>query len=56
MIGAAESAYSGVDVHFNLAGRAVRRAALFEIDNALWKEVLKINVNGVFYGMQACVA
>ncbi len=53
MIGAATSAYGGIDFLFNSAGSAVRRSTFLDIDDELWKETYDINVNGVFFGMQA---
>ena len=53
MVDAAKSAYGGIDFLFNSAGSAVRRSTFMEIDDDLWKETYDINVNGVFYGMQA---
>ena len=55
MVDAAKSAYGGIDFLFNSAGSAVRRSTFMEIDDDLWKETYDINVNGVFYGMQAAL-
>ncbi|MDP7255328.1 MAG: SDR family NAD(P)-dependent oxidoreductase, partial [Planctomycetota bacterium] len=55
MADAAVSAYGGIDFLLNSAGSAVRRSTFLEIDDDLWKETYDINVNGVFFGMQAAL-
>ena len=45
--------FGQIDFMFNCAGSAFRRAKLLEIDDELMKKTFDLNLNGVFYGMQA---
>ncbi len=53
MVAKAVAEYGQVDFMFNCAGSAFRRAKFLEIDDELHKKTFDLNVNGVFYGMQA---
>ena len=45
--------FGQIDFMFNCAGSAFRRAKFLEIDDELMKKTFDLNLNGVFYGMQA---
>ncbi|MFC1491862.1 SDR family NAD(P)-dependent oxidoreductase [Nitrospinota bacterium] len=45
--------FGRIDFQLNSAGSNVRRCAFLDIDDATWEKALDLNVNGVFYSMQA---
>jgi 3-oxoacyl-[acyl-carrier protein] reductase len=47
--------FGSVQFLFNSAGAAIRRAKFMEIDDELMEKTFSLNVNGVFYGMQAVI-
>jgi NAD(P)-dependent dehydrogenase (short-subunit alcohol dehydrogenase family) len=47
------AAFGSVQFLFNSAGAAIRRAKFLEIDDALMEKTFALNVNGMFYAMQA---
>ena len=56
MIDTSERAFGEVDPLFISVGSAVRLAGFMKMNDVLWRKACDINVNEVFYGMQACVA
>ncbi|MFP6757424.1 MAG: SDR family oxidoreductase [Alphaproteobacteria bacterium] len=55
MAAAAIESFGALDFLFNSAGSAIKRAKFLDIDDDLWKRAYDLNVNGVFYGMQAAL-
>jgi len=53
MVKRAIDTFGRVHFQFNSAGAALRRAKFLEIDDALFAKTFALNVNGVFYCMQA---
>jgi 3-oxoacyl-[acyl-carrier protein] reductase len=53
MINRAIETFGRVHFLFNCAGAAMRRAKFLEIDDQLFEKTFAVNVNSVFYGMQA---
>ncbi len=53
MVQRAIDTFGRVHFQFNSAGAALRRSKFLEIDDALFDKTFQLNVNGVFYGMQA---
>jgi 3-oxoacyl-[acyl-carrier protein] reductase len=53
MVKRAIDMFGRVHFQFNSAGAALRRAKFLEIDDALFAKTFALNVNGVFYCMQA---
>jgi 3-oxoacyl-[acyl-carrier protein] reductase len=53
MVKRAIDTFGRVHFQFNSAGAALRRAKFLEIDDALFDKTFALNVNGVFYCMQA---
>ena len=45
--------FGAVNFLFNSAGAALRRSKFLDIDDALFEKTYALNVNGVFYSMQA---
>ena len=55
MVAAAMASFGAVDFLFNSAGAAFARAKFLDIGDDLWKRSYDLNVNGVFYAMQAAL-
>ncbi|MCW2308273.1 glucose 1-dehydrogenase [Rhodobium gokarnense] len=53
LVAKALSVYGKLDIACNNAGVAPPATPLAEIDDALWRRILSINLDGVFYGMRA---
>ena len=53
MVRRAIEAFGAVNFLFNSAGAALRRSKFLDIDDALFEKTYALNVNGVFYAMQA---
>ncbi len=53
MVKRAIDTFGRVHFQFNSAGAALRRSKFLEIDDALFDKTFALNVNGVFYCMQA---
>lgn len=53
MVRQAIQAFGVIDFQFNSAGAAGRRSKFLEIDDDLFEKTFALNVNGVFYCMQA---
>jgi meso-butanediol dehydrogenase / (S,S)-butanediol dehydrogenase / diacetyl reductase len=41
--------WSNIDILINNAGISIRHQSFYEIDPKIWKKVLDVNLNGVFY-------
>ena len=53
MVRRAIDTFGTVSFLFNSAGAALRRSKFLDIDDALFEKTYALNVNGVFYAMQA---
>ncbi len=53
MVRRAIETFGAVNFLFNSAGAALRRSKFLDIDDALFEQTYALNVNGVFYAMQA---
>ena len=53
MVRRAIDTFGTVNFLFNSAGAALRRSKFLDIDDALFERTYALNVNGVFYAMQA---
>ncbi|MGG7566803.1 SDR family NAD(P)-dependent oxidoreductase [Rhodovulum sp. DZ06] len=53
LVDRAVSAFGKLDIACNNAGVAPPATKLAEIDDALWRRIMSINLDGVFYGMRA---
>lgn len=53
LVARAQSAYGKLDIACNNAGVAPPATPMADIDDKLWRRIMSINLDGVFYGMRA---